>query len=202
VTNTEQADQLIDFIFGFLRPPDKELTRTSWRSSLAPLDADIAMQALINGVQVWQHFPSWAQFMLEYVDVGLRRSESSHHEEITCRTCLDMGWVLTALRDGGFEEYGPCPDCEVGKKAEERIYPRGFWQGRDPAYVRPVIGEPSKEVPEWVPRWKKARAAKDMRPFPEQAGVLGQGNRPKTPTDDPVAWVQDEEYEYHGEGHS
>jgi len=202
VINNEQADQLIDYVFGFLRPPDKELTRSAWRSSLAPLDADMGMQALINGVQVWEHFPSWAQFMQEYTDVGLRRGEAVPHDEVDCLTCLDMGWVLTALRTGGFEEYGPCPDCDTGHKMEERVYPRGFWQGRDTAYVRPATREASTEVPEWAERWKRARASGDMRPFPEQAGVLGKERRPATPVSDRDAWVQEEEYAYRGEGHA
>jgi hypothetical protein len=203
VINNEQADQLIDYVFGMLRPPDKELTRTAWRSSLATLDAEVASQALINGAQVWEHFPSWSQFMQEYTDAGLRREETTRHEDIQCRTCLDMGWVLTYLRPGGFEEYGPCPDCETGKKMEGLVYPRGYWQGRDASHVRPVIKpEPSMEVPDWVPRWKKARAAGDMRPFPEQAGVLGHGDRPNKPLSDKQAWVQPEEYAYQGEGHA
>lgn len=201
--NQEQADQVIDFISGMLRPPDPELTRTAWRSSLAPLDPDVASQAAINGCQVWKFWPDWPSYMLEYTAVEMRRGESSHRVEVLCRSCLDMGWVLAYMRPGGFEEYGPCPDCEVGKGLEGRLYPRGFWQGRDATWPRPLGDlEPSDGEPEWVTRWRKARANKDMRPFPEQAGVLGHGQRPSTPVDDKEAWVQQEEYGYGGEGHA
>jgi hypothetical protein len=41
------------------------------------------------------------------------------------------GLVHVATRDDGMAEYGPCPHCEAGARAEG-LWPGGFWQGRPP----------------------------------------------------------------------
>lgn len=59
--------------------------------------------------------------------------------------------------------------------------------------------------PEWVNRWERARAAKDMRPFPEQMLALDSLARyspedfkvyspPEQPVTDREFWVQPDEY--------
>lgn len=59
--------------------------------------------------------------------------------------------------------------------------------------------------PAWVERWERARAAGDMRPFPEQMAALDSLARfdaehykvyrpPEQPVTDPEFWVQPDEY--------
>ena len=59
--------------------------------------------------------------------------------------------------------------------------------------------------PAWVPRWERARAANDWRPFPEQLPGMEQLARqsdadyrlfkaPNAPVDDRSVWVQPDEY--------
>lgn len=57
-----QADQIIDFLYGMLRPPDHVGTRKHWRMQLAPLDPDISSKAVIQGMQTWRFFPPWSEF--------------------------------------------------------------------------------------------------------------------------------------------
>lgn len=66
-----------------------------------------------------------------------------------CRHCEPglhgpSGLAVTASRprpDGteAMDEYGPCPACEAGARAEIRGWAGEFWQGRD-AIVRPLQG--------------------------------------------------------------
>jgi hypothetical protein len=218
----DEADQIIDYLSGLLRPPDQQLTRKAWREQLQRIESpELAMRAVINGVQVWEFFPSWPTFMIEYRAVEQRMQPGDTQEKIECRTCLDMGLVLAKTRydkpslgtgkgprpqpnekRGPFEEWAPCPHCERGKTIEQQQYgDAGYWQGRDTEHIRPVEIEGEGE-PEWVPRWRRARAAKDMRPFPQQYEALTPEERPKKPFSDPSAWVQEEEYAYMGEGHA
>ena len=64
---------------------------------------------------------------------------------------------------------------------------------------------PEKEQPEWVNRWERARAAGDMRPFPEQMTALDMLARqspehykvyapPEAPVTDREFWVQPDEF--------
>jgi hypothetical protein len=59
--------------------------------------------------------------------------------------------------------------------------------------------------PDWILRWERARAAGDLRPFPEQAEVLHAFARrspedykayspPGVPITDGEFWIQDDEY--------
>jgi hypothetical protein len=61
------------------------------------------------------------------------------------------------------------------------------------------------DQPAWVGRWERARAAKDMRPFPEQMSAFDALARqdaehyrvyrpPEFPVTDPEHWVQEWEY--------
>ncbi len=61
------------------------------------------------------------------------------------------------------------------------------------------------EQPDWVKRWERARAAGDMRPFPEQMNAMDALARqtaedyrvyapPEHPLNDREHWVQDDEY--------
>jgi hypothetical protein len=49
---------------------------------------------------------------------------------------------------GSYEEYGPCPWCELGFKVEypeekhARAWPLGYWQGRPPVVVDPPPANP------------------------------------------------------------
>lgn len=58
--------------------------------------------------------------------------------------------------------------------------------------------EPAEKLPppEWYPRWTRARAAGDTRPFPEQAlAMRDMGyDTPDAPYFDPEAWIQADEY--------
>lgn len=220
--NRKQADDIIDFIYGMHRPPDRELTREAWRNYLAPLDADIATRAVINGLQVWEHFPKWPVFMVEYRQVENRREAMAEAEPMRCRYCGDTGWVLAKLRytekhqqpgvkAGPFDENAPCPRCELGKQIEHQQYgEEGYWQGRDTSYLEESLEQPDRgDPPDWVLRWRRARAdwrlgrvGSDARPFPEQNDALTAEERPRKPFSDVEAWVQEEEYHYTGEGHA
>lgn len=71
--------------------------------------------------------------------------------------------------------------------------------------VIPLIEPEYPGKPEWVDRWERARAAKDMRPFPEQVEVMHSFarrspedykayNPPAVPTTDREFFVQSDEY--------
>jgi hypothetical protein len=221
--NQKQADDIIDFVYGMHRPPDKELTRDTWRIYLAPLDPDIATTAMINGLQVWESFPKWPAFMVEYHQVERRREMTSESEKMMrCLVCGDTGWVIAKLRydetrkgagekAGPFEETAPCPSCELGKRIEREQYgDEGYWQGRDTSYLLHAEQQGERGgAPDWVGRWQRARAdwrlgrpGSDQRPFPEQNDALTAEERPRKPFSDVEAWVQEEEYSYTGEGHA
>lgn len=214
----KEADSIIDFAYGVLRPPDKELTRSSWRTYLEPLDPGIASDAMINGAQVWEHWPSWKEFMVEYRALHQRlHSEDSYGiAKIHCATCVDLGLVLVKMRYdrlslarkekvhdrkarvGPFEEWAPCPSCPRGRLIETQQYENeGYWRGRDfhPEHEPEGVFN-SKEKLTWVHRWERARAAGDRRPFAEQYEYLTPEERPKKPFSDVTAWVQSDEYAY------
>lgn len=146
-----QADQIIDYISGMLRPPDPIGTRAAWRVQLRSLDPDIASRAAINGVQYWEFFPSWPQFYGEYR--SLRRNEHAPDPTMICPTCKGDRTVMVALRKPEtttwmeahglkadesqmIEEYAPCPDCNSGANTSFRR-PDGFEVVcPDPALVR------------------------------------------------------------------
>jgi hypothetical protein len=61
------------------------------------------------------------------------------------------GFVHVATRPDGMREYGPCPNCEAGDRAEKRHYPNGYWQGRPTTLPRPTVEGPP------LPRRENAR---------------------------------------------
>lgn len=149
-----QADQIIDFLYGMLRPPDQEGTRVAWRIQLRHLDPDIASQALINGMQVWEHFPPWPVFYGEYraARKALRAQEESK-DAFSCKTCSDDGFVVVSLRRVGpsdwhrqrgrevpenefIEEMAPCPDCNGHAETGFRRHDGTWATPLDPARVR------------------------------------------------------------------
>jgi hypothetical protein len=149
-----QADQIIDFLYGMLRPPDAVETRKAWRLSLAPLDADLASQAAINGKQVWEFFPSWPLFYGEYRAV-LRKSKTPE-PTFVCPTCEGDKFVVVALRkpeasqwltrhgievptDRMIEELAPCPDCNSTANTYFRRYDGSEAKALDPARVREMM---------------------------------------------------------------
>lgn len=46
-----------------------------WEAQLQHLDGDIATHAMLAGIKVWKHFPSWADFGEVYTAESRRRSE-------------------------------------------------------------------------------------------------------------------------------
>lgn len=130
----EHADQIIDYLYGMLRPPDPVETRKAWKVQLAHLDVEIASKAAINGMQVWEFFPSWPSFYGEYR--ALVRS-SRILDPVSCKTCAGDKFVLISLRspetsewmrlhkisacvDDKIEELAPCPDCNSGANTSFR----------------------------------------------------------------------------------
>jgi hypothetical protein len=70
----------------------------------------------------------------------------------------------------------------------------------------PLVEPNYPPKPDWIDRWERARAAKDMRPFPEQAEAMHAFARrspedykayapPGVPTSDREFWVQPDEYQ-------
>lgn len=141
----DQADQIIDFLYGILRPPDKQETRRAWRLQLAPLDAELASRAAINGGQVWEHFPSWPLFHAEYR--ALKRAARAPDPADVCPTCKGDLAVVVALRydtdsrEPGMEveEYAPCPDCNANADTSFRRPDGSLVQSPDPYRVREML---------------------------------------------------------------
>jgi hypothetical protein len=54
---------------------------------------------------------------------------------------IGPGLVIVSYRTAptGYQipEYGPCPHCEAGAAAEDKNWPRGYWQGRPADLPRP-----------------------------------------------------------------
>lgn len=130
-----QADQIIDYISGMLKPPDPIGTRKAWRAQLASLDPEVASRAAINGVQEWKFFPSWPLFYGEYR--GLIRKAKQANPDVACTTCRGDRFVLVQMRTPEatdwqqkrghvppeglyYEEYAPCPDCNSGANTSFR----------------------------------------------------------------------------------
>jgi hypothetical protein len=38
--------------------------------------------------------------------------------------------VRPSDKGDGYEEFGPCPNCELGKRTEEKQWWNGYWRGR------------------------------------------------------------------------
>ena len=149
----EQADQIIDYMFGMLRPPDPVETRKSWGMQLLPLDAEVASRAAINGMEFWQFFPSWPLFYGEYR--SLMRA-ARPREQVSCNTCGGDRFVLVALRtpettdwmnrhgfkakeDQPIEELAPCPDCNPTANTSFRRHDGMEVTCPDPARVRQMM---------------------------------------------------------------
>lgn len=202
----EQADQIIDFTSGLFRPANEDATRQAWRSQLAKLDAENASKAIINGAQVWERFPSWSQFLVEYRMLEHHDQDYANNRGSACLTCQDGGFVIAQLRYdqksrtpkqkvGPFEEMAPCPHCKLGERIEFELYgAEGYWQGRTTEHLRTEAQERSEKEPTWVQRWRAARAAGDLRLFPEQYPALAPHERPQVYFSDDDAWVQPGEH--------
>lgn len=59
-------------------PVEKE---AFWRAQLGPLDAELATEAVLAGIQLWDFFPSWGEFSRIYHDLAKRRRERLEGEE-------------------------------------------------------------------------------------------------------------------------
>lgn len=148
----KQADQIIDFICGMLRPPDPVETRRSWRLQLAHLDPELASKAAINGMQVWEFFPSWPVFYGEYR--SLKRSAQPAYTG--CQTCGGDKFVLVLLRrpetsqwmarhgisavtDQMIEEMAPCPSCNPNADTSFRRHDGSEVTSMDPARISEIL---------------------------------------------------------------
>lgn len=147
-----QAQQIIDFLFGMLRPPDPVATRAAWLQQLAPLDAELASRAAVNGSRVWERFPAWPTFQAEYRSL----LERSRQDVEVCKTCSGNRFVVVALRkpqatdwmkkhglqvpsEEMTEEYAPCPDCAGNVDASFRRFDGSLAVPPDPAAVRKLL---------------------------------------------------------------
>lgn len=131
----DQADQIIDFLYGMARPPDEQETRRSWKMYLTNLDPDLASKAAIKGAQSWERFPSWPAFYGEYRALD---SKVRPHK-VSCSTCDDDRMVLVETRPEGSGEmggYAPCPDCNAKANTSFRRYDGTMVETMDPAQVR------------------------------------------------------------------
>jgi hypothetical protein len=139
----KQADQIIDFMYGMHRPPDSQETRRAWRLQLRNLDPDLASKAAINGMQVWEFFPSWPSFYAEYR--SLKRKVYAP-DPTACGTCGGDKFVVVLTRpsdnpESPYDEVAPCPDCNSGANTSFRRHDGSEVVGLDPARVREMLSE-------------------------------------------------------------
>lgn len=136
--NQAEADQIIDFLYGMHRPPDQDATRRAWRMQLSRLDADIASQACIKGMQAWGRFPSWPDFYTQYKLL----SQRSDIPQGGCPTCGGDRLVVYATRpegSGSVEEMAPCPDCNPNANTKFHRASGQEFESPDPTRVRRMM---------------------------------------------------------------
>lgn len=51
-----------------------------WIDQLEHLDAELASQAVVAGIKVWERFPSWSQFGYQYQLLAKRKAESEERQ--------------------------------------------------------------------------------------------------------------------------
>ena len=136
-----EAQAIIDLIGGAVNAKNFNAhTYELWLTQLAPLDAKLATNAALSGIQDWDYFPSWAQFYTLYQ--GQRRLKALDEASVENAEALRRGerapeWAYIWL----WARYGRTP-------REERSFPQQERWG-DPENTM-SMNEYKKLRAEWV----------------------------------------------------
>lgn len=169
--------------------------RKLWRDALTPYRADLATRA-VSELSKREHFRPQPADVIELVELWTQRERQEREQrrvlggrQPDCGTCQDSGWIVVYERpveatvwmiergikpsEGAVEEeYGPCPDCQLGRTTELGAYgDEGFWRGREVlkaeararAQQRPTLSRPAG-----------AGARQAVRDFPDALRQLGE----------------------------
>jgi hypothetical protein len=150
----EEAQELIRMVRSAVAP--KEIsgeTLEFWKSQLGPLDAALAIKAVVAGVREWRYFPAWSQFYEIYQAERRRLAveiAQAENQEATAPIAPADEWVWV----WSWARFQRDPK-------EDRAFPQ------QAPYADPVMNQ--KEYQALRAEWMDAGCPKASTPLPSEA---------------------------------